>query len=341
MRKKACELQYLETLAQRVTLSFSEQQDLADRQKGMQGELTIDTMTEKVTQGQYSMEDDINLDFNGRRVQIDKLLQIDKKLYLIDMKNYRGQYVCQKRTWYRNGKPLAHSIFGQIERAHDILARILAENNVQLEVVKVLIFTDPRVSLQIEDESASGIVIKTLWEYCDWIQRLCLVAPITQPLAWKEAIQKYSVGPYRMETDFSADQRDLRKGIYCPQCGNFRWKQEYYALQCRKCGYREAKEIAYVRTICDYGTLFFRRNLKVSELVEFLGEGYSYSYLRIIVAKHFEPLPYKSRQACYLNKGMTFDYWFSEKVDYFKKIQKRAYWEKRNVIAVSKNKYSQ
>lgn len=329
MRKKSPELQYLETLTTRVELSHKEEQQLESDRKGFSGELTIDRLTQEIVPEQSLMLDDLNLQADGQRVQLDKLIQIGNKLYLIDMKDYHGQYSFRGRTWYHNGKPLTHSIFGQIERAHDILARIFAEHHLTIAIVKVIVFTDPSAVIEIEDQS--GIIVKYLWEYCDWLQKLCRAVQGTslrQPrIPWQKVLQKYFVAPYRPETDFAQDSRQLWQGIICPRCGNFWWQQEHYALQCKTCGYREAKETAYVRTICDYGTLYFRHNLQVSRLVEFFGEGYSKRYLKMMLQKYFIPLKYKSKKFAYHNFGVIFEYSFKDQEQYFDHLKKRATWK--------------
>lgn len=328
MRKKAPELQYLETLKTRTKLSYQEQQQLEADQKGYRGELTIDRLTKEIIVAQTPIIDDLNLQVDGQRVQLDKLVQIGNRLYLIDMKDYHGKYIFRKRTWYHNGKPLTHSIFSQIERAYDILARIFMEHNLTIEIVKVIVFTDPSAVIEIEDQSE--IVVKYLWEYCEWLQKLSQSASKqgSGSLPWQQILQKYRVAPYRPETDLTLDSRQLWQGIRCPRCGNFWWIQKHYALQCKKCGYCEATETAYVRTICDYGTLYFRHNLQVGKLTEFLGKGYNKQYLRKILAKHFVPLNLRSRQFSYQNQGEKFEYWFSNESQYFNNLKRRTTWGK-------------
>lgn len=330
MRKKSPELQYLETLQTRTEWSYQEKQQLEADRKGYTGEQTIDRLTREIVAPQTPLLDDLNLQVLGKRVQIDKLVQVGNKLYLIDMKDYHGQYAFRGRTWYHNGKPLMHSIFSQIERAHDILARIFAEHHLTIGIVKVIVFTDPSAVIEIEDQS--GIVVKYLWEYCDWLQKLCRSVGESSlrqsQVPWQKVLQKYRVAPYRPETDFAMDSRQLWQGIICPRCGNFWWQQGHYAMECKKCGYREAKETAYVRTICDYGTLYFRHNLQVGKLTKFFGEGYNKRYLRKILSKHFIALDFRSLQYAYQNQGEKFEYWFHSKYQYFDNLKRRTTWGK-------------
>lgn len=325
MRKKSFDQQYLETLSKRTSLNIREQKQLQSCQKGFEGECRTDEVTVQVTKGLFLCLDDVNLVFDDQRIQIDKLLQIGNRLYLIDIKNYHGHYTFHDRTWYCNGKPLTHSIFGQIDRAHDILARIFAENHVNIEIIKVLVFTDYEVVLDIQEET--GVVVKYLWDFCGWLQKLCTESGQRGSIPWKECLESYTVTPYRPVTDFSSEvTRKLTPGIICPNCIGFEWQQHRYYLCCQHCGYCEPKETAYVRTICEYGTLFFKKTLKIGELMKFLGQNYSRSYLERVLLRHFQSLKFKSKQFCYQNNGIEFEYWFSDRKNYFDKLQKRIHW---------------
>ena len=325
MRRKSFEMQYLETLQGRTSLNEHEKQQLVACQKGYKGELQVDELIERITKNQYPILDNVDLIFDKQRIQVDKLLQIGNKLYLIDIKNYHGHYVFRDRTWYCNGKPLTHSIFGQIDRTHDILARIFAENHVNIEIIKVLVFTDHEAVLDIQEET--GVVVKYLWDFCGWVQMLCSQSAQNVQIRWQEYLQPYMVTFYRPDNDFSTEtDRKLTKGIKCPNCGGFELQQHRYYLRCQCCEYCQPKETAYVRTICEYGVLFFKENLRISDLINFLGERYSSSYLEKILMKHFNSLKFKSKQFCYENKGIEFQYWFGGYKNYFEKIQDRVHW---------------
>lgn len=83
MRMEAPELQYLQTLEQRVKMTRKERQELQSALAGYQGECTLN-----ILQNTDRLLDDVNLDYQSSRCQIDKLLISGDTLYIVDVKNY-------------------------------------------------------------------------------------------------------------------------------------------------------------------------------------------------------------------------------------------------------------
>ena len=89
----------------------------------------------------------------------------------------------------------------------------------------------------------------------------------------------------------------------------------------------EAKEHAYVRTICEHAVLYFKHDLRRRNICEFFGEGYSERYIKLVLQKNFEPkCTSRSRNYSYWNKGVKFQYWFKDKSSYFRDMQRRINW---------------
>ncbi|GBG95037.1 hypothetical protein LFYK43_14960 [Ligilactobacillus salitolerans] len=331
MRSKSNEFQYLEVLNERSKLTVRERDALNACQKGYSGEVYLDQALQLVTQGAESFWDDLNLNYLGQRIQIDKLLQICSTLYLIDVKNYHGHYTYRDRTWYCNGKPTTHNIFNQIDRAHDVLARILFEQHVNLQIVKVLVFLDSTATIDVGEQT--GIVTKYLWDFCDWIQKIYREqAGLPRPIGeWQKVLRPYVVEPYRQAEDFSVDpQRRLRQGIVCPKCFGNQWNDNRYFYACQRCGFCQTKEEAYVRTICDYGTFYFKKDLYKRDLEIFLGPGCNNRYLKMVLNKHFDIVQHRSTESFYKNEGVRFEYWFHDKSEYFNNIGRRVNWNADN-----------
>ncbi len=331
MRKKSLELQYLETLSERTKLTKVECKELMACQSGFQGEVTFDKVTWPLFKPDFVI-DDLNLSYGDSRVQIDKLLQVGERLYLINVKNYSGNYQFKSGSWYHNNVILAHSIFTQIDRAHDILAKILSDSHINLQIVKVIVFMNANTKLDVQDPT--DILTMSFGSFFDWMQRNIKEAeflPMPNERPWQQTLQKFLVLPYKNKADFSMVRgRKLKVGIRCPNCGKFEWQVLRFSLRCknRKCRFGESKEQAYVRTICEYGTLFFTQDLRFRNVRNFFGDVVNESYLRYILGKHFKPGGKKARQYCYVNKGMRFEYWFEHKQQYFLELQKRLKWQK-------------
>ena len=62
------------------------------------------------------------------------------------------------------------------------------------------------------------------------------------------------------------------------------------AFLCNHCGAIEPIEIAYARTICEWGTIFNDQDLIPSELEEFFGKDLRKPYLDFVLKRHFTPI---------------------------------------------------
>src|SRR5699024_760398 len=76
------------------------------------------------------------------------------------------------------------------------------------------------------------------------------------------------------------------------------------------CGFIEAKEIAYARTVCEYGVIMHHKLLTRRALLDFLGVKVNVSYLKKILRQHFVLEIKYNKGSCYHNKCVPFEVWF-------------------------------
>ncbi len=325
MRTKPFELQYLENLQKRVRLNRNEYAGLLSLKRGYHGEISFDKLVCDYFGSPELVLDDINLCCEDEVVQIDKIIITTGTAYIIDVKNYRGEYCYRENGWYFNGKIMSHNIFRQIDRAHDILEKIFVKTSVNLQIERVLVFMDPGMKLEIKQQLVQKV--KTFGEVPSWLLDLqntvgtnsaklqSTVSMVTG------AFNRYEIKRYRPLNDLGSHK--LKTGIMCPKCGNFSWQQQRKYFQCSCCHFCEAKERAYVRTICEYGVLFFKHHLARGDLRWFMGGIVNDNYLKYILHKYFTLLHNKGRYSVYQNEGKQFEDWFSDKKSYFDQLQSK------------------
>lgn len=325
MRTKTIELQYLETLAKRTTLTSTEINRSNALTLGFEGELLLDQALIKTGLQSNTILSDITLNYKNNVTQIDQIFSIGKTLYINDAKNYQGSYSFQEKTWIRNGKTIPHNIFGQIDRARDILTCILEDNKLIHPIDTTIVFTSPFVNLDIKDPVDH--TVKKVGAFSDHVSWLVHQNTDPNDIRWQNIIRQYQIPSYQPDTDFSAQtNRKLQQGIRCLRCDSFNWLPERYCLICKNCGAKEVKEEAYVRTICDYGVLFFKHDLRLHDLYNFFGDDYSKRYIREMLSKHFTSKFSTENLRTYVNKGQNFRYWFTDQATFFEKLQERKNW---------------
>lgn len=328
MRSKTMELQYLETLTKRTQLNKQEHTRLTALQKGFSGECGLDNSLQQASISAAAIINDLTIKYHGNTTQIDQLFSHGHKLYLVDAKNYSGSYTFAQNSWSHNNKKLPRNIFSQIDRARDILACILEEAAIDWPIETVVVFTDPTVELNIEDPI--NHIVKRLGAFTDFVSALGKSPLNGTDLAWQTALRKYQIPSHQLTDDFSQQigHRQLQLGIRCLKCSSFNWQQDTFWITCKNCGAVKVKEEAYVRTICDYGVLFFNQGLRLQDLCRFFGDGYGKRYISLELKKHFSCHVVPGKARVYCNRGLNFKYWFAEQSEYFQKIQQRLNWRK-------------
>ncbi|GBD60519.1 nuclease-related domain-containing protein [Tetragenococcus halophilus] len=330
MRKKPHDLQWLETLSKRKQLNEEQRWALQRSQKGFLGERQMDKLVETFLPEITAIINDITLKYQSTVVQIDKILLVGTIVYIIDMKFYQGNYTFQNNSWQRNGKKLPTNILEQLRRAVRVIENIFKENQIDLKVKGVLAFLNPESNIYVEDTVPEKVLAFN--ELPLWLLELKKYSSDEHYLHWQSVLFQYQINGYRTKRQLTLEEeKHLQKGICCPHCHQFNTWQNKHTVHC-ECGYIETKEVAYVRTICEFGVIFHNRNLRLGKLKEFFGEQVEPEYLRYILKKHFVSVKHTpNRKLGHENKGIVFEYWFADRLDYFNQLDKRKFWKRANI----------
>ncbi len=330
MRKKSQEYQYLETLAKRLTLFKDEKEKLEDLKKGYAAECSLDRLQNFLTEEKLPCIDDLYLETHDSCVQIDKLLVVDKVVYVVDVKNYSGKYTFSENEWVKNEMPLQENIFEQLHNAMRAVKRVLLQAGADdLTVKGVLVFMNPNATIDIKDPVTDLVYdVRTV---SGWLIDLATKVTAAEDDSWCEVLKENSLKNFKYTKALATARVDyLKRGILCRDCAQVDTKRTRYSYKCYSCIdqsiHSEPRETAYVRTICEYGTIFRERDLVFHDLVAFFGSKIDKQYLRKILKKHFKLKVTRGQFSCYHNRGIIFEYWFEDKMDYFCSLEKRNNW---------------
>ena len=231
----------------------------------------------------------------------DLILLTNHSPYLIEVKNYDSDYMYKNgvSTWNDNvysGNPVNQTLRNTIN-LHNIF------NGVKVQGVLMLVGIDNHVEINSKVSEIDIIERNDLKYYINKIVEK--EAEYTgQPLN-KERLMRSLVRHevYRLQNPqpLPANQlKRLRKGIYCLHCKSFDVEIGRKEISC-VCGFIEEREIAILRTICEYGVLTFNENLKVGKLVEFLDGRISRRSIRNVLTKYFVEIRNASHTS-YINR---------------------------------------
>ncbi|WHY85297.1 nuclease-related domain-containing protein [Neobacillus novalis] len=102
-RSKPVEAIILGILIARMSLDEKYKQRFHYLEKGYEGEIMFDSLTEKL-QCQNYMLNDLLLESNGSKFQIDSLMLTQEPLYYFEVKNYECDYYFENNRFYTFSK---------------------------------------------------------------------------------------------------------------------------------------------------------------------------------------------------------------------------------------------
>lgn len=326
MRKKSLDLYWLEAMKQRGHLSDEEQRSYQRLRKGFEGELTFDQLCHQFLENETDYLDDVTLDYYGDVSQMDKIIKNKNIIYLVDIKNYQGNYVYENNALRSEKRIFTNDIFEQARRSRRIFTRLFADYHLPLEIKNVIAFINGQGRITINDELPE--IVLNYEEIPMWLMSM-RDHEQGQNNDWQKLVQKYQIQFYK-NSRFCTKERfkQLKKGIHCEKCGSFSLKTKRYTIQCL-CGHTEVKKIGYLRTICEYGLIMHHLPLKRSEIIQFFGKKYSADYIKNTLINYFIPLNMGIKDGRYQNYGRPFDYWFENEDINLDKLVKRKNWQTR------------
>ena len=187
---------------------------------------------------------------------------------------------------------------------------ILNESTNKLQLSGAVAFVNADNIVNIYDQVSNISIIKRnklrkyIWDISQ-TDRNYSGYPIKQDLILN-ALEKYeTVHPYPPDNNLPIEVfNNIQKGICCSHCGSFTLNIAKKYISC-DCGMHESREEAVVRTICEYGVIYYKDNFTTSELVDFFNGEISRDNVKNILNKFFDQIgSYKNTK--YINKMLPF-----------------------------------
>jgi hypothetical protein len=263
-------LKSLRILNIRMELTEDEQKYYLNLEKGYEGEVLFDLLTEQL-QCDCLILNDLLLVFNNSLFQIDTLIIYQDVLYLIDVKNFEGNYIYTPDYFKTPLGTETKNPVHQITRSKSLLHQLLKQYGYNISVEVKLVFVNSKFTLY----------------------QTPLDQPIIHPTQLNQFMKKLNSKPSRLkhlhqklaEKLVSLHQTDstylnklpkyeysqLRKGVSCGRCRSFSVFFKSYKIVCSDCGYEEKTISAVLRCGEELKLLFPERKITTNEIHEWCG----------------------------------------------------------------------
>nr|WP_263325471.1 nuclease-related domain-containing protein [Neobacillus sp. Marseille-Q6967] len=280
------EIVILRILNNRMLLTEEEKKHLYYLEKGFEGEVMFDKLTEKLESENLTLND-LLLEVNNSFFQIDSLLIYQKTLYLIDVKNYEGDFIYKSDGFYTiNGKPLK-DLLAQLKRCEFHLRQLLQKYGYNFPIEAYLVFINHEFTLYQAPENRQ-IILPT--QVNSFMKKLNSIPSKLSDRHMKLADLLISL--HQKENPYVRIRKyeyvEFQKGITCCSCDSFSLSIGRTKLTCNNCGYEEEVEIAIIRCVKEIRLLFPDRKITTNLVYDWCGGIVSKKMIRRILLKTYK-----------------------------------------------------
>lgn len=292
------ELKILSCLNARCNLSSKEKNYYLSLVKGFEGEKKFDEWLQNLSNDSIILNG-LLLEINNTIFQIDTLL-IQETLYLLEIKNYEGDFYIEDDKWYTiSGNEIKNPLL-QVKRSESLLRQLLQDLGFKFPVKSFVIFVNPTFFLYNAPKNLPIIFPTQINRFINKIN-MNLSNLSNKHLKLKERLLSIQI----LETtsnhipNYSYDQ--LEKGIYCVSCYSFVSTFDNQFIVCNKCGHKENVDSAILRNVEEYKILFPNRRITTKSIYEWCKIVESKKTIRRILAKNLSLIGH-GKSSHYVNK---------------------------------------
>lgn len=260
-RVESTELQILRCLNTRMNLSEKDKQHYFNLQKGYEGEVMFDALTEKLLQCECLILNDLLLKMNNTTFQIDTLIIFSETIFFYEVKNHEGDYYYETDRFYKKPKSEMNNPLTQISRSESLLRQLLQNLGFNYPIDASVVFINPEFTLYQAPLNKPLIFPTQVTRYLKKLNTVPSKLNGKHKLLADKLISLHiEDSPYKQLPQYNYGQ--VRKGMTCGICNSFSISVQGRKCVCDDCGYEEFVSAAVMRNVKEIKLLF--PNLKIT-----------------------------------------------------------------------------
>jgi hypothetical protein len=249
----------LRILNKRMDQTVDEKKYYLYQEKGFEGEVQFDLLTEKIQSECYILND-LLLNVNNTTFQLDTTIIFQKKISLFEVKNYEGDYCFRNGRFETLTEKEIKNPLDQLRRSKSLLRQLLQKYGYNLPIEGYVVYINPRFTLYQAPVNEPIIYPTQL----DALMENLNAQPSKLTTQHKKIAEKL-VSLHQMDSSFiqvpayNFDQ--VKKGITCKECGSFSMFVQGKKIVCGDCRCEEVVESAVLRMVDEIKLLFPDRKI--------------------------------------------------------------------------------
>lgn len=238
----------------RMGLSAEGKQELWAMDRGLEGEFGWDGHTEKLRGGSLILND-VHLRNRYAKFQMDTVLVTGGPLYLIEVKNFEGEYQWGETKLIKwNGTKIANPLL-KLEENKVKLELFLERSGFPKEVAARIVYINPSFHMPVPEGQKQHLLYPQIRRFLQEVERNdCPLTEKDRRLA--QLLKEQHYGDYVDDSLPAYTYAQLKKGITCPKCSSLRTLLEGKMLCCSFCWGKSVARLAIKGSVDQFKLLF-------------------------------------------------------------------------------------
>ncbi|MBR7554868.1 nuclease-related domain-containing protein [Allobacillus sp. GCM10007491] len=287
-RSKPLELQRLEVLNRRISLTTKQHTNYLQYSKGYEGERLFDSLVQDFSE-KHIVLTDLLLQFNDTVFQIDSLLITQEKILIYEVKNFTGEYIFEQDKFLKLPQQEIQNPLHQVARSSSLLTQLIRRAGFNLPTQSHVIFVNRNFTLFNAPPNTAMILPTQIEGHLKYLQTI----PSRHNDLHKRLMEKLielhlDKSPYQQQFDYTYEE--IKKGITCARCHSYKIKLIGRMINCNDCDLSESYVDSVIRTINEFLILFPDMKLTVINVYELCGELISKKVISHTLQKNFKKM---------------------------------------------------
>jgi hypothetical protein len=233
-RSELLELKILRILNTRMDLSVNKQRYYLNLEKGFEGEVQFDLLTEKLNSDCFILND-LLLEISNTKFQIDSLIIYQETIYLFEVKNFEGDFCLEPDSFHTfSGKEIKNPL-DQLKRSNSLLRQLIRNLGHNLPIEAYIVFINPEFTLYQVPKNLPFIFPTQLNRFLKKLNmKPSRLNNSHRKLADQLVFLNITESPFAQLLTYEYDQ--LKKRITCKVCSSFLMSIQGYEVVCNECG---------------------------------------------------------------------------------------------------------
>jgi hypothetical protein len=265
-RSETALLKIFRLLNRRMDLSLEQQQYYSNLEKGYEGEVQFDLLTEKLSNDCLILND-LLFEINGSRFQVDTIIIFQDTIYLIDIKYFDGDYLYDGENFQTTFKKIVKDPLNQLDRSKSLLLQLLQHLRYNLSIEAFVVFNNPDFTLYQAPQNKPIILPTQLNRFMKKLEKKSSKLNDSHiKLAEKLVSLNIVQTPDNHLPSYSYET--VKGGLTCANCHSFSVYSKKRKLVCNNCGHEEEITTAVLRNVQEVKLLFPNRKITTKEIYE-------------------------------------------------------------------------